>query len=89
MPDAMPDMTAVTAATTQEPPALVPHFWVLIPARLHSTRLPNKPLADLGGVAGVSELEAPLVEVRGSGNESDEAQRLAAAIVRAVWAMHD
>ena len=46
----MPDMTAVTAATTQEPPALVPHFWVLIPARLHSTRLPNKPLADLGGM---------------------------------------
>lgn len=25
-------------------------FWVLIPARLSSTRLPNKPLADLGGV---------------------------------------
>ncbi|MEW6560745.1 MAG: 3-deoxy-manno-octulosonate cytidylyltransferase [Pseudomonadota bacterium] len=24
-------------------------FWVLIPARLASTRLPNKPLADLGG----------------------------------------
>ena len=25
-------------------------FWVLIPARLSSTRLPNKPMADLGGV---------------------------------------
>ncbi len=41
-------------------------------------------LADLGGVAGVSELEAPLVEGRGSGNDPDEALRLAAAIVRAV-----
>jgi serine/threonine protein kinase len=41
-------------------------------------------LADLGGVAGVSELEAPLAEVRGSGNDPDEAQRLAAAVVRAV-----
>lgn len=25
-------------------------FWVLIPARLASTRLPNKPLADIGGL---------------------------------------
>ncbi|MBN2691364.1 MAG: 3-deoxy-manno-octulosonate cytidylyltransferase [Burkholderiaceae bacterium] len=28
----------------------VPPFWVLIPARLGSTRLPGKPLADIGGV---------------------------------------
>lgn len=27
----------------------VPPFWVLIPARLGSTRLPGKPLADIGG----------------------------------------
>ena len=39
----------------------VPDFWVLIPARMASTRLPGKPLLDLGGepkvcrVAGVAK----------------------------------
>jgi len=41
-------------------------------------------LAELGGVAGVSELTAPLVDARGSGNDPAEARRLAAAVVRAV-----
>jgi len=30
--------------------AVAPRFTVLIPARLESTRLPNKPLADIGGL---------------------------------------
>ncbi len=41
-------------------------------------------LSELGGVAGVSELSAPLLDARGSGADDDTARRLAAAIVRAV-----
>lgn len=41
-------------------------------------------LGDLGGVAGVSELADPLVDARGSGNDSTQASRLAKAVVRAV-----
>lgn len=39
--------TAADAAISGTSPT---PFWVLIPARLSSTRLPNKPLADLGGL---------------------------------------
>lgn len=39
----------VDAVTTLPPTALAPSFVALIPARLASTRLPNKPLADIGG----------------------------------------
>lgn len=35
--------------TPAHPPAVAPGFTVLIPARRASTRLPDKPLADLGG----------------------------------------
>ena len=45
-------------------------------------------LADLGGVAGVSELAAPLVEARGSGQDEAAARRVAAAIIRAVVEAH-
>lgn len=38
-----------TASAPPSSPGL-PGFWVIIPARMSSTRLPNKPLADLGGV---------------------------------------
>lgn len=41
-------------------------------------------LDELGGVAGVSELTGPLLDARGSGNDPDDARRLAAAVVRAV-----
>lgn len=41
-------------------------------------------LADLGGVAGVSELAEPLIDRRGTGNEPADARRLANAVVRAV-----
>jgi serine/threonine protein kinase len=41
-------------------------------------------LADLGGVAGVSELTAPLVDARGSGNDPADARRVAGAVVRSV-----
>lgn len=40
-------------------------------------------LADLGGVAGVSELTAPLIAARGTGLDGDDAQRLATAVIRA------
>ena len=32
------------------PESLATRFWVVVPARLHSTRLPNKPLADIAGL---------------------------------------
>lgn len=41
-------------------------------------------LADLGGVAGVSELAEPLIDRRGTGNDPADARRLANAVVRAV-----
>jgi serine/threonine protein kinase/transcriptional regulator with XRE-family HTH domain len=41
-------------------------------------------LADLGGVAGVSELSEPLIDRRGTGNDPADARRLANAVVRAV-----
>lgn len=41
-------------------------------------------LADLGGVAGVSELASPLIVARGTGRDGDDAQRLATAVIRAV-----
>ncbi|MGY6502464.1 MAG: BREX system serine/threonine kinase PglW [Acidimicrobiales bacterium] len=41
-------------------------------------------VADLSGVAGVSELTGPLVDARGSGHPPEDASRLAAAVVRAV-----
>jgi serine/threonine protein kinase len=41
-------------------------------------------LADLGGVAGVSELADPLIDARGTGTDGDEARRLAGAVIRAV-----
>jgi hypothetical protein len=41
-------------------------------------------LAELGGVAGVSELTAPLLDARGSGNDPADARRAAAAVIRAV-----
>ena len=41
-------------------------------------------VADLGGVAGVSEVIEPLVDLRGSGNDPERARRLARGIVRAV-----
>lgn len=41
-------------------------------------------LTDLGGVAGVSELTTPLLDARGSGHPPEVAERLAAAIARAV-----
>lgn len=41
-------------------------------------------VADLGGVAGVSELIEPLVDLRGSGNDPERARRLARGVVRAV-----
>jgi len=41
----------VSSVPSQEPGgAQRPRFWALIPARLASSRLPEKPLADLGGV---------------------------------------
>jgi serine/threonine protein kinase len=40
-------------------------------------------LVDLGGVAGVSELTAPLLDVRPTGLDGDDGRRLAAAVVRA------
>jgi serine/threonine protein kinase len=40
-------------------------------------------LRELGGVAGVSELVDPLVDARGSGNDSAQARRLANAVTRA------
>jgi serine/threonine protein kinase len=40
-------------------------------------------LVDLGGVAGVSELAAPLLDARPCGLDPPEARRLAAAVVRA------
>jgi 3-deoxy-manno-octulosonate cytidylyltransferase (CMP-KDO synthetase) len=50
----MSESTGAAAATEKTTGAVGeaghPPFWVLIPARLSSTRLPNKPLADLGGV---------------------------------------
>src|SRR6188508_1264474 len=39
----------VTSSAAREAAAGAPRFCVLIPARLGSTRLPNKPLADIGG----------------------------------------
>lgn len=42
----------------------VPPFWVLIPARLASTRLPDKPLADIAGAPMVVRVAQ---RVRGSG----------------------
>lgn len=41
-------------------------------------------VADLGGVAGVSELAAPLIDARGSGSDGDDARALAIAVIRAV-----
>ncbi len=41
-------------------------------------------LADLGGVAAVGELTEPLLEGRGSGADTGDASRLAAAVIRAV-----
>lgn len=40
-------------------------------------------LADLGGVAGVSELTTPLIAARGTGREGQDAERLATAVIRA------
>ena len=40
-------------------------------------------LVDLGGVAGVSELTGPLLDTRPTGLDGPDAQRLAAAVVRA------
>lgn len=40
-------------------------------------------LGDLGGVAGVSELVGPLLDVRPTGLEGDDARRLAGAVLRA------
>lgn len=40
-------------------------------------------LADLGGVAGVTELVDPLIDARGSGHEPADARRLASAVIRA------
>lgn len=42
--------------TTRAPSATVPAFTVLIPARLSSSRLPNKPLADIGGLPMVARV---------------------------------
>lgn len=41
-------------------------------------------LAELGGVAGISELVDPLIDRRGSGNEQPAARRLSRAVIRAV-----
>lgn len=40
-------------------------------------------LADLGGVAGVSELVGPLLDVRPTGLDGDDGERLARAVLRA------
>lgn len=40
-------------------------------------------LASLGGVAGVSELVGPLLSMRDTGHDGDEARRLATAVIRA------
>ena len=37
-------------STAPEEPSDIPPYTVVVPARLSSSRLPNKPLADLGGV---------------------------------------
>lgn len=48
-PTGMNSPLSPTAVTPPSSPAS-PDFWVIIPARLSSTRLPNKPLADLCGL---------------------------------------
>jgi 3-deoxy-manno-octulosonate cytidylyltransferase (CMP-KDO synthetase) len=72
------------------------HFTVLIPARLASTRLPNKPLADLGGapmivrvaqrvLSGVASADTARVVVAGDSPEiiaACEAHGIAAILTR-------
>ncbi|HPH14232.1 MAG TPA: 3-deoxy-manno-octulosonate cytidylyltransferase, partial [Burkholderiaceae bacterium] len=45
-------------------------FTVLIPARLASTRLPNKPLADIGGAPMIVRVAQRVLSGNTSGNTS-------------------
>ncbi|MEE4297137.1 MAG: 3-deoxy-manno-octulosonate cytidylyltransferase [Wenzhouxiangella sp.] len=60
------------------------HFHVLIPARLGSTRLPDKPLADLGGRPMVVRvLERALSAGAASVHVATDSQRVAQAVLAA------